>query len=174
MRRGQAMLRVHSQESAYEYDELVGNQSYQSQAAAFAAGGFTVIDPAVEDLRASELLRLVHTGALTGASVPRPQSRYAGVTPVEGAGARARWLALYDRAVALRAAWQPGDLVGERQVRRALRSVQLYEHQLRGQTRRQARTDLWRRDRSDEPLPPFVERVRWARCRCSQCSSVQL
>jgi len=165
------MLRVHNQERADEREELVGNQTYT---AAFAAAGFTVIDPAVEDLRASELLRLVHAGALTGAYVPTPHSDYVGDTPVEGAGARARWLALYDRAVALRTVWQPGDVVGERQVRRALRSVQLYEHQLSGQTRRQARTDLWHRDRSDEPLPPFVERVRWARCRCGQCSSVQL
>ena len=162
------MLRVHSQGRAYEDEELFGSQSH---AAAFAAGGFTVIDPAVEDLRASELLRLVRTGALTRACVPAPPSGYVGETPVEGVGARARWIALHDRAVALRAVLQPGDIVGERQVRRALRSVLLYEHQLSGQTRRQARTDLWRRDRSDKPLPPFVERVRWARCGCAQCSS---
>ncbi len=152
---------------------MFGSQSY---AAVFAAAGFTVIDPPVEDLRASELLRLVHTvhmGALTGAPVPTPPSGYVGDTPVEGAGARARWLALYDRAVALRTVLRPGDSVGERQVRRALRSVLLYEHQLSARTRRQARSDLWRRDRSDEPLPLFAQRVRWARCRCGQCSSVQ-
>jgi hypothetical protein len=163
------MLRVHDQQ-ACEAEETFGSQAW---GAAFSAGGFTVIDPAVEDLRASELLCLVRTGVLTGAFVPAPPSGYVGDTPVEGAAARARWLALYDRAVALRAAWQPGDIVGERQVRRALRSVQLYEHQLSGQTRRQARTDLWRRDRSDEELPPFVKRVRWARCRCGQCSVAQ-
>ncbi len=164
------MLRRHDQR-ADELEELFGNHSH---AAAFVPGGFTVIDPAVEDLRTSELLRLVRTGALTGAYGPAPQWRYVGDTPVEGAGARARWLALYDRAVALRAALQPGDVVGQRQVRRALRSVELYEHQLSGLTRRQTRTQLWLRDRSDEPLPPFVERVRWVRCRCGQCSSVQL
>ncbi len=166
------MLRRHDQRADAD-EELFGSQSYPPHAAVFVAGGFTVIDPAVKDLRASELLRLVHTvhtGALTGASVPAPLSRYVGDTPVDGA--RARWLALYDRAVALRAALQPGDVVGERQVRRALRSVLLYEHQLSGQTRRQARTELWRRDRSDEPLPPSARRVRWARCRCGQCSSV--
>jgi hypothetical protein len=166
------MLRRHDQR-ADEREELLGSLPDQAHAAAFGAGGFTVIDPAVEDLRASELVRLVRTGALTGAYVPTFTSSYVGDTPVEGAGARARWLALHDRAVALRAALRPGDIVGERQVRRALRSVLLYEHQLSGQTRRQARTDLWRRDRSDEPLPPFVERVRWARCRCGQCSAGQ-
>jgi len=166
------MLRRHVQR-ADEHEELFGSQSYQPHAAVFAAGGFTVIDPAVDDLRASGLLRLAHTGALTGAYVPTPPSDYVGDTPVEGAGARARWLALYDRAVALRAALRPGDVVGERQVRRALRSVLLYEHQLSGQTRRQARTELWRRDRSDEELPPFARRVRWARCRCGQCSVAQ-
>jgi len=166
------MLRRYDQR-ADELEELFGSQSYQSHAAAFAAGGFTVIDPAVEDLRASELLRLVRARALTGAYVPTPPSGYIGETPVEGAGARARWLALYDRAVALRTMLRPGDIVGERQVRRALRSVLLYEHQLCGQTRRQARTELWRRDRSDEPLPPFFDRVRWARCRCGQCPVAQ-
>jgi len=166
------MLRRHDQR-ADEHEELFGSQSNQCHAAALGAGGFTVIDPAVEDLRASELLRLMHSGALTGAYVPTPHSGYIGDTPVEGAGARARWLALYDRAMALRTTLQPGDIVGERQVRRALRSVLLYEHQLSGQTRRQARSDLWRRDRSDEPLPPFARRVRWAHCRCGQCSLVQ-
>jgi hypothetical protein len=165
------MLRKHEQRDD-ELEDIVDSQSEQSHAAAFGAGGFTVIDPAVEDLRASELLRLVHTGALTGAYVPTLTSSYVGDTPVDGEGARARWLGLHDRAVALRAALQPGDIVGERQVRRALRSVLLYEHQLSGQTRRQTRTELWRRDRSEEPLPPFVERVRWARCRCGQCSVV--
>jgi hypothetical protein len=167
------MLRVHSQGRADEEEELFGSQSDKSYTAVFAAGGFTVIDPAVEYLRASELLCLVRTGALTGAYVPGQHRGYVGETPVEGAGARARWLALHDRAVALRAVLRPGDIVGQRQVHRALRSVLLYEHQLSGQTRRQVRSDLWRRDRSDEPLPPFVERVRWARCRCGQCTEVQ-
>src|SRR5260221_1681114 len=108
------MLRVHSQERAYEAEELFGSQSYQPYAAVFAAGGFTVIDPAVEDLRASELLCLVRTGALTGTYAPGQHRGYVGETPVEGVGARARWLALYDRAVALRAVLQPGDIVGQR------------------------------------------------------------
>jgi hypothetical protein len=166
------MLRRHDQR-ADELEELLGSQPNQSHAATFLAGGFTVVDPAVEDLRASELLRLVHTGALSGAYVPTLTPGYVGDTTVEGAGARARWLALHDRAMALRAALQPGDIVGERQVRRALRSVQRYEHQVSALTRRQARTELWRRDRSEESLPPFVERVRWARCHCGQCSSGQ-
>ncbi len=149
------MLRVDDQR-ACEAEETFGSQAW---GVAFSASGFTVIDPAVEDLRASELLGLMRTGALTGPYVPGHHRGFVGETPVEGAGARARWLALHDRAVALRTVWRPGDIVGEQQVRRALRSVLLYEHQLSGPTRRQARSDLWRRDRSDEPLPPFARRV---------------
>jgi len=79
------MLRRHDQR-ADELEELLGSQPNQSHAATFLAGGFTVVDPAVEDPRASELLRLVHTGALSGAYVPTLTPGYVGDTPVEGRG----------------------------------------------------------------------------------------
>jgi hypothetical protein len=90
-----------------------------------------------------------------------------------GEGAVARWVALHDRARELRAALHPGDGVGARQVRRAIRSLFLYEHVLTPKTRRQARTFLWCRDRGDR-LPPFVVRVGWSRCRCARCHGPSL
>jgi hypothetical protein len=80
-------------------------------------------------------------------------------TPVEGRGAVNRWLALHDRAHDLRAALRPDDGVGERQARRAIRSVLLYEHQLTATTRRKARETLWQRDRA-QLLPDFATRAR--------------
>src|SRR5262249_27847096 len=82
-----------------------------------------------------------------------------------------RWVALHDRARDLRAALRPGDLVDERQVRRAIRSLFLYEHQLTPKTRRQARTCLWHRERPNHPLASFVARIGWSRCRCARCQS---
>jgi hypothetical protein len=86
------MLTVHSHGRAYGDEEMVerkSNQSDRSQAAAFATGGFTTLDPAVEDLHASAVLRLVQVGVLRGASAPTAHTIYVGETPVEGAGARA-------------------------------------------------------------------------------------
>jgi hypothetical protein len=92
----------------------------------------------------------------------------AGETPVEGAKAVTRWVALHDCASEQRAGLRSGDVVGARQVARAVRSLFLYEHQLTAKTRRRARTILWQRDRRG-PLPAFVERARWAACRCPRC-----
>jgi hypothetical protein len=77
-------------------------------------------------------------------------------------------MALHDRARDLRAAILPGDLVGMRQLQRAVRSLFLYEHQLTAKTRRWARTLLWQRDKR-MPLPAFLDRVRWTKCRCWTC-----
>jgi len=132
--------------------------------------GASLLDPALEDQRLTDLMRLIQRGAV-GLSLPSQRhSAYPGETPYEGAGAVARWLALHDRAVELRAALRPGDVVAERTVRRALRSVLLYEHQITPTTRRQARTELWRRAH-DGPLPPFAVRSRWARCHCAHCQT---
>jgi len=126
---------------------------------------YTTRDPALEDL--------LGRGSLGGGVVPpTPRTGYVGETPVEGEGATARWAALHDRARDLRAALRPGDVVGERQARRAVRSLFLYEHQLTPRARRRARTLLWARDRPGE-APPFAERVRWARCRCAGCTRPQ-
>ena len=109
-----------------------------------------------------------HDGLLRVEAPPPRRRAYPGETPIEGTGAVARWIALYDRASTLRATRRPGDGVATRQAQRAIRSLFLYEHQLAPKTRRQARTALWRRDR-DQALPSFGERTRWARCRCSHC-----
>jgi phytoene dehydrogenase-like protein len=120
------------------------------------------------DLNAAELQHLLRDGLVRVPLLPPRRAEYPGETPTEGAGAEARWVALYDRACELRAALRPGDGVGERQARRAIRSLFLYEHQLTPKTRRKARTLLWRRDRA-EGLPAFAELARWARCRCARC-----
>jgi hypothetical protein len=131
-------------------------------------------DSALDDLHMrtafheTDLQHLLCDGVLRGVLPPPRRGEYPGETPVEGAEAVARWIALHDRARELRSALRPGDGVGDRQVQRAIRSLFLYEHQLTPKTRRQARTALWRRERV-EALPAFSERARWARCRCTQC-----
>lgn len=89
-------------------------------------------------------------------------------TPIMGEGATERWIALHDRATSLRATLIPGDGVAARQVQRAVHSLFLYEHQLTAKTRRRARTILWQREERS-PMPPFVDRIRWAKCRCQEC-----
>src|SRR5262249_6813423 len=111
-------------------------------------------DPLPDD---QEALWCLQTSLLNGGllryELPSARLRgHPGETPTEGAGAVARWMALHDRARDLRAAVLPGDRVGMRQVRQAVRSLFLYEHQLTTKTRRRARTDLWQRDWSG-PLP---------------------
>jgi len=128
----------------------------------------SLLDPALDDQQVTDLMRLIRCGAI-GLILPRPRrSAYPGETPYEGPGAVARWMALHDRAVELRAALSPGDVVAERIVRRALRSVLLYEHQITSKTRRQARMELWLR-LHDGPLPSFSVRSGWAACRCARC-----
>ena len=130
----------------------------------------SLLDSTLDDQRVTDLLRFIQRGAV-GLSLPsQRQGAYPGETPYEGAGAAARWLALHDRAVELRAALRPGDVVAERTVRRALRSVLLYEHQITPKTRRQARTELWRRAHNG-PLPSFAVRSQWARCHCAHCQA---
>lgn len=116
-----------------------------------------------------DLCELLRGGSVRIASSrPARPREHREETPIHGHGAVARWLALHDRAYALRAALHPGDGVDERQALRAIRSLFLYEHQLLPATRRQAHAALWRRDRA-EPLPVFAERARWSRCRCAVC-----
>ena len=55
---------------------------------------------------------------------------YLGETPTDREEAAERWLDLYDHAVKLRAQLRPGDIAQTKNVRRALRSVLLYEHQI--------------------------------------------
>jgi hypothetical protein len=131
-------------------------------------GRFTALEWAPDALPAADVARWLRHGLVRPALAPPRRAAYPGETPIEGKGAVARWVALYDRVRDLQAALRPGDGVGERQVQRAIRSLFLYEHQLLPTTRRQARTFLWRRDRA-EGLPAFAERARWTHCRCSQC-----
>jgi len=132
---------------------------------------YTTSDPAVDDLEAAHLRGLVGRGLLAGVTLPSPPwaAYFSGETPIEGPGATARWIALHDRASGLRAALRPGDIVGEGAARRAVRSLFAYEHQITARARRRARASLWARDRPGEALPPFAERVAWARCRCARC-----
>jgi hypothetical protein len=108
-------------------------------------------------------------GLVNGEPVTSDLDLYAEETPIEGHAAVKRWLALYDRARDLRANLHPGDVVGERQARRAIRSLFLYEHQLTAPTRRKARERLWRRVRAEEALPDLATRARWSYCRCAEC-----
>jgi hypothetical protein len=130
------------------------------------------VDPVFDVLFGAYLQHLLRDGRVQVAFPPPRQTGYRSETPIEGEGAVERLIALHDRARTLRAALRPEDGVGARQVQRAIRSLFLYEHQLTPRTRRQARTVLWCRDRAEE-LPPFVERVRWARCRCPDCQTPQ-
>jgi hypothetical protein len=132
------------------------------------ADPFAIVDPALDDLSRTEVRRLLGPHLVHVALPPPHRSVYPGETPVEGAGAVARWVALYDRARDLQRDLAPGDGVRARQAQRALRSLILYEHQLTPTTRRQARTVLWQRERAGE-LPGFAVRVRWTRCHCAQC-----
>lgn len=113
---------------------------------------------------------LGRTAIVKAVAVPRRSRTQTGETPIMGEGAIARWLALHDRACEMRAALRPGDRVGERQVQRAIRSLFVYEHEITPKTRWQARVRLWERDQH-ERLPPFVDRRRWTRCRCSHCQA---
>jgi hypothetical protein len=89
-------------------------------------------------------------------------------TPDAGAGAVARWVALLDRAEDVQANASAEDPCAQKQVRRAIDSLFLYEHQLTPDTRREAREFLWQRDRK-EPLPAPATRLEWAKCRCRTC-----
>jgi hypothetical protein len=95
---------------------------------------------------------------------------YLGETPTDGEEAAERWLELHDHAVELRAQLRPADIVKTKNVRRALRSVLLYEHQITPKARRLARLALWSRTHSG-PLPPFSVRVRWGQCQCARCQA---
>ncbi len=92
-------------------------------------------------------------------------------TPVDGPRAVENWLGLVDHAQALQAralASSPLHPVLERQARRALRSVLLYEHEITPRTRRQARQALWRRQHTG-PLPPLEVILTWEKCQCLPC-----
>ena len=132
---------------------------------------FALSDRCEEDSIVVSLEALLRrTPLLTAVVVPQRARTHPGETPILGEGAVARWLALHDCARDQRAALRAGDSVGERQVRRAIRSLFLYEHVITPKTRWQARTRLWERDQS-ECLPSFVEQVEWTRCRCSRCQA---
>jgi hypothetical protein len=67
-------------------------------------------------------------GFLRRAVSPPYPMEYLGETPTDGEEAAERWLDLHDHAVEMRAQLRPGDIVQTKIVRRALRSVLLYEH----------------------------------------------
>jgi hypothetical protein len=114
--------------------------------------------------------RLERDGFLCRTVSPPYPVQYLGETPTDGEEAAGRWLDLYDHAIELRARLCPGDIVQTRNVRRALRSVLLYEHQITPKARRLARLALWSRSHSG-PLPPFAVRVRWGQCQCARCQA---
>jgi hypothetical protein len=112
--------------------------------------------------------RLERDGFLCRAvAAPYPVD-YLGETPTDGEEAAERWLDLHDHAVKLRTQLHPGDIVQTKIVRRALRSVLLYEHQITPKARRLARLALWSRTHAG-PLPLFCVRVRWGQCQCARC-----
>jgi hypothetical protein len=128
-----------------------------------------VRDVSFADAELQRLLEGVLGGAVLHSAPAAPQrADYPGETPTEGTGAVARWVALHDRARALRLHMKTNDIVAAHHVQRAVRSLFLYEHQLTAKTRRRARTALWQRDQRS-PLPAFAERARWATCRCARC-----
>jgi hypothetical protein len=109
-------------------------------------------------------------GFLRHAVTPPYSVEYLGETPTDGEEAAERWLELHDHAVKVRAQLSPGDIVQAKNVRRALRSVLLYEHQITPKARRLARLALWSRTYTG-PLPPFSVRVRWGQCQCARCQA---
>jgi hypothetical protein len=121
-------------------------------------------------LTSFERERLERDGYLCRAVTPPYPVEYLGETPTDGEEAAERWLDLHDHAVELRAQLRRGDVVQTRNVRRALRSVLLYEHQITPRARRLARLALWSRTHSG-PLPPFSVRVRWGQCQCARCQT---
>jgi hypothetical protein len=111
--------------------------------------------------------RLFYENRIQVAAPAPHRFEYLGETPIAGESAIARWLALYDRALQLRANLSLQDPVAIRNARRAVRSFFLYEHQLTSRTRRRARTILWQRDHQE--MPTFVMRTAWTQCRCWDC-----
>lgn len=91
-------------------------------------------------------------------------------TPVEGPHAVQNWLDLHDRAQLIR---KTGDLSQphlRRQLRQAVASLFLYEHQLTERARRQARLALWDRDYASIPVPSHPSHLLvWSQCRCPRC-----
>lgn len=123
------------------------------------------------DAELQHLLERVLNGELLHPALIVSRSLDAEETPVEGARAVGRWMALHHRAFELRVSLVPGDVVGARHVKRAVRSLFLYEHQLTPKTRRHARTILWQQA-MQRPLPDFVVRAQWAKCRCPRCQPI--
>jgi hypothetical protein len=139
---------------------------------------YLVEDPSADLLTLHDLRRRARDGRLR--TVPVLQAvpfdrevHTVSETPVEGAGAVARWVALLDRAEQLRRDSPSDHPTVERQIARAIESLFLYEHQMLPAARRQARAYLWRRDRT-EPLPPSQQRAEWERCRCRKCLLARL
>jgi hypothetical protein len=114
--------------------------------------------------------RLERDGFLRRAVAAPYPVEFLGEIPTDGEEAAERWLDLHDHAVELRAQLRPGDVVQTKIVRRVLRSVVLYEHQITPKARRVARLALWSRTHSG-PLPPFSVRVRWGECQCARCQA---
>jgi hypothetical protein len=135
-------------------------------------------DPSADLLTLHDLRRRARDGRLRIVPVPQvvPFDREVytvNETPVEGAGAVDRWIALLDRAEQLRRDSRSDHPTVERQIARAIESLFLYEHQMLPAARRQARAYLWQRDRT-EPLPPSQQRTEWERCRCRKCLLARL
>jgi hypothetical protein len=87
--------------------------------------------------------RLERDGYLRRAVTAPYPVEYLGETPTDGEEAAERWLDLHDHAAELCAQLRPGDITQTKIVRRALRSVLLYEHQITPKARRLARLALW-------------------------------
>lgn len=78
-------------------------------------------------------------GFLRRAVTPPYPVDYPGETPIDGEEAAECWLDLHDHAVELRLQLRPADIVQTKNVRRALRSVLLYDHLITPKARRLAR-----------------------------------
>lgn len=151
--------------------------------------GEDVDDDVLDVLGLLELRRRAADGELRGTLRPGvDECGYERETPVEGPSAVARWVALLDRAEELQREADPEHPCAQRQVRRAIDSLFLYEHQLTPKTRRRAREYVWHRDRADDPLPAISAhgpqdrpalcrcprcRSEWERCRCPTCRAAR-
>jgi hypothetical protein len=91
-------------------------------------------------------------------------------TPVEGPHAVQNWLDLHDHAQLLRKTVDLSQPHLRRQLRQAVASLFLYEHQLTERARRQARLALWDRDHASIPFPSHPSHLLvWSQCRCPRC-----
>jgi hypothetical protein len=156
-----------SSSNARRVPDMPTRYPYQSRDNAFPSRDFAT-GASLRALTPYERERFERDGFLRRAVRPAYPVDYLGETPTDGEEAAERWLDLHDHAVEVRAQLRPGDIVQTKVVRRALRSVLLYEHEITPKARRLARIALWSRTHNG-PLPPFSVRVRWGQCQCARC-----